>query len=62
MHNYYQQKNHQFLKFSHFAWFYINIYTILFIMITKYLHTSYDWISWVLKIIQPISDFLLECC
>ena len=62
MHDYYWQGNQQFLKFSQPAWFYINIYMFLYMMIAICLHTSYNWTQWVLKIIQPNSDFWLESC
>lgn len=62
MHNYYQRKNQQFLKFNQPAWFYIKLFTFLCMMIVKYLYTSYDLTQRVLKIIQPISDFLLKYC
>ena len=62
MHNHYWEGNQQLLKFSQSAWFYINIYTFLYMMIAKCPHTSYDWTQWVLKIIQPTSNFLLKGC
>ena len=62
MHDHYQQENQQFLKFSQPVWFYIKIYTFLWMMIAKCYYTSYDWTQSVLKMIQPTSDFLLECC
>ena len=43
MHDHYQQRNQLFLKFSQPAWFYINIYKFLYMMIAKCPHTSYDW-------------------